>query len=106
MPRQRFAGGLQARDIYPELKEYFYKEHSNATWEEFLTAKFVLWIDTRSSINNTLHSSGRTVEKRGILLQIAKVAERNDGDLTCHSFSLENAVAYLAVTNLTGILII
>ena len=32
-----FKGGLRARDIYPELKKYFYKEHSNVTWEEFLT---------------------------------------------------------------------
>ena len=70
MPHQLFAAGLQARDIYPEIKKYFYREHSNVTWEEFLTTKFVLWIDTRSSINNTLHGSGRTVEKSGILLQI------------------------------------
>ena len=31
MPHQLFAAGLQARDIYPELKKYFYKEHSNVT---------------------------------------------------------------------------
>ena len=29
MPHQIFAAGLQARDIYPELKKYFYKEHSD-----------------------------------------------------------------------------
>ena len=31
MPHQLFAAGLEARDIYPELKKYFYKEHSNVT---------------------------------------------------------------------------
>ena len=31
MPHQLFATGLQARNIYPELKIYFYKEHSNVT---------------------------------------------------------------------------
>ena len=31
MPNQLFAAGLQARDIYPELKRYFYKEHSDVT---------------------------------------------------------------------------
>ena len=31
MPHQLFAAGLQARDIYPELKKHFYKEHSNVT---------------------------------------------------------------------------
>ena len=29
MPHQPFATGLQARDIYLELKKYFYKENSN-----------------------------------------------------------------------------
>ena len=39
-----------------ELTKYFYKEHSNVTWKEFLT-KFGLWIDTRSTTDNTLHGS-------------------------------------------------
>ena len=72
MPHQRFAAGLQARDIYPELKKYFYREYSNVTWEEFLTTKFELWIDTRLSTDNTLHGSGRAVEKSGILLRSKK----------------------------------
>ena len=42
MPHQLFAAGLQARDIYLELKTYFYREHSNVTWEEFLTTEFGL----------------------------------------------------------------
>ena len=31
IPRHFFAAGMQARDIYPELKKYFYKENSNVT---------------------------------------------------------------------------
>ena len=103
---QLFKHGLQARDIYPEIKKYFYKEDSHVTWEEFLTTKFGLWIDTRSSTDNTLHGSGRTVEKSGILLQIEKVPETSNGDLTCHVFSLEDAVAHLSVTDPSGILTI
>ena len=76
------------------------------TWEEFLTTKFGLWIDTRSSTDNTLHGSVRTVEKRGILLQIEKIPETSNGDLTCYGFSLEDAVAHLSVTNPSGILTI
>ena len=53
---------------------------------EFLTAKFGPWIDARSSTDNTLHGSGRAVEKSDILLQIEKAAERSDGDLTYHVF--------------------
>ena len=106
MPHQLFAAGLQARDIYPELKKYFYREHSNVTREELLTTKLELWIDTRSSNDNTLHGSGRAVEKSGILLQIEKVPEASDGDLICYVFSLEDAVALLSVTNFGGILTI
>ena len=104
MPHQLFAAGLQAREIYPELSKYFYKEHSDVTWEDFLTAKLALWTDTRSSIYNTLHSSGRA-EKSGILLQIKKAPEAS-GDLMCYVFSLEDAVAHLSVTDPSGILMI
>ena len=76
------------------------------TWEEFLTTKFGLWIDTRSSTDNTLHGNGRTVEKSGILLQIQKIPETSNGDLTCYVFSLEDAVVHLNVTDLSGILTI
>ena len=43
-----------------------------------------IWVMIRrsSSIDNTLHGSGRTVEKSGILLQTEKVHEAS-GDITC-----------------------
>ena len=104
MPHLLFAADLQGRDIYPELKKHFYKERSNMTWEEFLTKKFALRVDTRTSTNNTLHGSFRGVEKSGILLQIEKAAETSGGDLSCYIFSLEDAVAHLTVTNPSGIL--
>ena len=97
---------LQARDIYPELKKYFYKENSDVTWKGFLTTKFALWIDTRLSTNNTLPGSGRAVEKTGTLLQIEKAPEASGDDLTCHVFSLEDTMARLNVTDLSGILTI
>ena len=40
IPHQLFAAGLQAREIYPELSKYFYKENTDVTWEDFLTTKF------------------------------------------------------------------
>ena len=98
MSHQLFAAGLQARGNYPELKKHFYKEKSDATREDFLTTKFALWVDTRSSTNNTLHGS--------ILLQIEKAPETSGGDLTCYVFSLEDAVAHLSVVNPGGILTI
>ena len=108
MPHQLFAAGLQARDIHPELKKYFYKknDNGNVTWEEFLTTRFGLWIDTRSSTGNTIHGSGKAVEKSGILLKFKIAAETNNDDLTCYLFNLEDAVAHLTVTNPSGILAI
>ena len=106
MPHQLFTAGLQARDIYPELEKYFYREQSNVTWEKFLTKKFGLWIDTRFSTNNTFHGIGKAVEKSGILLQTEKAGETSDGDLTCYVFSLEDAVAHLSVTDPSEILTI
>ena len=63
-------------------------------------------MDTRSSTNNALHGSGRAVEKSGILLQNEKIPETSNGDLTCHVFNLEDAVAQISVTDLSGILTI
>ena len=82
MPHQLCAGGLKARDIYPELKKYFYKVNSDVTYDKFSSKKFGLWIDTRSSIDNTLHGNGRIVDK-GMALQIKKAAEASGGDLMC-----------------------
>ena len=72
----------------------------------FLTTKFGLWIDTRSSTDNTLHGSSRTVEKSGILLQIEKLPEASNGDLTCYVFSLEDVITHLSVTDPSSILTI
>ena len=95
-PYQLFAGGLQARDIYPELKKYFYKKNFNVTWEHFLTTKLVLWIDTVLTTRFTA-----AVDKSGILIQIEKAPEASNGDLTYYVFSLEDAVAYLSVVTNT-----
>ena len=76
------------------------------TWEEFLTTKFELWIDTRSSTDNTLHGSGMAVDKSSILLQIGKVPEASNGDLTRYVFSFEDALGHLSITDPSGILTI
>ena len=95
IPHQLYPGGVLSCDIFPEAKKYFYKPESDVTWGEFLTTKFGLWIDVRSSNDNRLPGSGRTVERSGILLQIERAADASDGDLVCYFFSLEDAVAHL-----------
>ena len=66
IPHQLYPGGVLSRNIFPKAKKYFYKPDSDVTWGEFLTTKFGLWIDVRSSNDNQLHGSGRTVERSGI----------------------------------------
>ena len=74
------------------------------TWEEFLTTKFGLRVNTRASTENTLYGSGEAVEKSGILLQIEKATESSDGDLTWHVFRLEDVIGHFAVSNPSRIL--
>ena len=95
IPHQLYPGGALSRNIFPEAKKYFCNTDSDVTWGEFLTTKCGLWIDVRSSNDNRLHVSGRTVERSGILLQIERAADASDGDLVCYVFSLEDAVAHL-----------
>ena len=103
---QLFKAGLRDEETYPKLKKYFYKEHLIVSWEVFLTTKFSMWVEPHSDTANTLHGSGRVVQKSSILLQIKKAAESSDGDLTCHVFTFEYATRHLTTRNLNEILII
>ena len=94
-PHELYAGGIQPKDYYTEAKKYFDNPNSDVSWSEFLTTKFGLFIDFRSSTDNFLHGSGRTVDKSGVLLQIDKAAEAS-GDLTCHVFSIADAVLHIS----------
>ena len=76
------------------------------TWEELLTTKFELWIDTHSSTNNTLHGSCKAVKKSGILIQIEKARETSGGDVTYYVFSLGDPLAHLSVNDPGDILTI
>ena len=59
------------------------------TLEEFLAKKFALWINTRSSTDNSLNDSSRVVNQC-VKLQIVKASEASGGDLMCYVFSLED----------------
>ena len=86
LPHQLYPGGILSRDLYPETQKYFYNTNSDVTLGEFCTTKFGCWIDMRSSVENKLHGSGRSVN-RGLLLQVDKVAE-SSGNLTCYIFTI------------------
>ena len=71
--------------------------------EDFLTTKFGLWIDIRLSTDKTLHGRGRVVEKSHFFVQIEKATKSSGGSLTYHIFSLDKAVAHVAISNPIGI---
>ena len=89
---QLFKGSILPRDMYQEIGKRFLRENSDVSFEEYLTTKYGLWIDTRSSVNNKLHGSGRLVNS-GVKLQINKVAE-TAGNLTCYIYALQDAYAH------------
>ena len=72
-PHQLFKGSILPRNMYQEICKKFIRENSDVSFEEYLTTKYRLWIDTRSSANNKLHGSSRLVNS-GVKLQINKVA--------------------------------
>ena len=55
-----------------------------------------------ASTDNTPHDSDGAVEKSGILLQIEKVSENSNGDLTWHVLNLEDVVGHLVVNSPSG----
>ena len=89
-PHQLFKGAILPRNMYQEICKKF---NNYISFEDFLTTKYGLWIDTRSSTDNKLHGSGRAVNS-GIKLQIDKVSE-TAGNLTCYIFALQDAYVHL-----------
>ena len=80
--------------MFPEICKKFYRENSDVAFSEYLTTKYALWIDVRSSRDSKLHGSGRLVNS-GVKLQIDKVAE-SSGNLTCYIFAVQDVYAHLS----------
>ena len=100
-PHKIFKGLILPRNMYPEICKKFYQNDSDVSFEEYLTTKYGLWIDTRSSVDNKLHGSGRLVNS-GVKLQIDKVGE-SSGNLTCYIFAVQDAYVHLSEGKLEAI---
>ena len=91
VPNQLYSQGMRAYQQWDEARKFFAagaKRHpevaavakdlglANVSLGEFLTDKFALWLDLRSTDDDQLHGSGRRVENasEGITLQITKKA--------------------------------
>ena len=75
-------------------------------WEELLIKQFRIWINTYSSTDNTLHRSGRAIERIKILLQIEKACRIRDKGSFTPKFFVDDAVNQTDFSNRSGILTI
>ena len=92
IPNQLYSKGLRAYQMWNEEKKYFApgsKRHpevgtaakdlalADVNLGEFLTSKYSLLLDLRTSEDDRFHSSGRGIENasEGITIQITKKAE-------------------------------
>ena len=93
IPNQLYSQGMRTYQMLDEAKKYFSaspgrKRHSevgkvakdlalaDVNLGEFLTSKYLLWLDLRTSGDDHLHGSGRRIENasEGITIQIKKKA--------------------------------
>ena len=94
VPNQLYSQGMRAYQQWDEAKKYFAGLPGNkrnpkvamvakdlaladVSLGEFLTTKFALWLDLRTTDDDQLHGSGRRIENasEGMTIQIAKTAE-------------------------------
>ena len=89
VPNQLYSQGMKAYQQWDEINKFFaltskrdkvtdkvLKDvaYTSTTLEKYLTNNYALWLDLRSTDDNTLHGSGRRIENasEGITIQIEK----------------------------------
>mgnify|MGYP000876602112 CR=1 FL=1 len=104
VPNQLYSQGMKAYQQWDEINKYFalnskkdvnlLKQISctNVILEKYLTTNYALWLDLRSTDDNSLHGSGRRIENasEGITIQITKDAG-NDKPINIYLFVIQDA---------------
>jgi hypothetical protein len=104
VPNQLYSQGMKAYQQWDEINKYFalnskkdvnlLKQISftNTVLEKYLTTNYALWLDLRSTDDNSLHGSGRRIENasEGITIQITKDAG-NDKPINIYLFVIQDA---------------
>jgi hypothetical protein len=107
VPNQLYSQGMKAYQQWDEIKKFFalnskrnketnifLKEtcYTDTTLEKYLTNNYALWLDLRSTDDNSLHGSGRRIENasEGITIQITKEAEA-DQPINVYLFVIQDA---------------
>ena len=92
IPNKLFSQGMRAYQMWDEARKLFApggKCHpevavvakdlglADVSLGEFLTSKFALWLDLRTTVDDLLHGSGRRIENasEGVTIQLTKTAE-------------------------------
>ena len=106
-PNQLYAQGMRSFEQYDEICKYFAegKQKDNNANDiqkhlqlydlsvgEYLDNKYALWLDFRTTDENSLHGTGRRIENtsEGITLQIEKEAE-SSGNLNAYIYLITDA---------------
>jgi hypothetical protein len=105
-PNKVYAKGMLPHNHWDEARKYFaggrLKDHTTDTvskelyqhdieLEDYLTNKYALWIDLRTSEENRLHGSGKHISTaEGITLQIQKEADV-DGEIKAYIYTVFDA---------------
>ena len=109
IPNQLYSQGMRTYQMWDEAKKYFAASPgskrnpdvgtvakdlalADVNLGEFLTSKFSLWLDPRTSNDDSLHGNGRRIENasEGITIQITKKAEAT-GALNIYLFVVMDA---------------
>lgn len=107
VPNQLYSQGMKAYQQWDEINKFFTlsskrnKEtitvikdlyFTDTTLEKYLTSNYALWLDLRSTDDNSLHGSGRRIENasEGITIQITK-EEGADKSINVYLFVIQDA---------------
>ena len=107
VPNQLYSQGMKAYQQWDEINRFFALNSkrdkitsvilkdllfTNTTLGKYLTNNFALWLDLRSTDDNSLHGTGRRIENasEGITIQITKEAE-GDEPLNVYIYTIQDA---------------
>ena len=107
VPNQLYSQGMKAYQQWDEVNKFFALtskrsretdkfakdlKFSDTTLEKYLTKRFALWLDLRTTDDNSLHGSGRRIENasEGITIQITKEAGA-DEPINVYLFVIQDA---------------
>ena len=107
VPNQLYSQGMKAYQQWDEINKYFALtskrnkttdsvlkdiHFADTILDKYLTSRYALWLDLRTTDDNSLHGSGRRIENasEGITIQITKEPESNE-PINVYLFVIQDA---------------